>query len=124
MPVRGAVEPFQVGERIDLGECLELLSSRSRDPRITHPCRLIGPELAVAHAYGDRYGSPDREDVLRLPGTYDVTDQARVATCVADLVEAAKIKALDELGDGRAAVARAIRWLAPRLGAGSPDVTL
>ncbi len=48
-----------------------------------------------------------------------MTDKDRVATCVADLVEAAKIKALDELGDGRAAVARAIRWLAPRLGPGS-----
>ncbi len=55
---------------------------------------------------------------------YGVTDKDRVSACVADLVEAAKIKALDELGDGRAAVARAIRWLSPRLGAGSPDVTL
>ena len=50
---------------------------------------------------------------------YGVTDEARVAACVADLVEAAKIKALDELGDGRAAVSRAIRWLRPKLGEGS-----
>ena len=55
---------------------------------------------------------------------YALTDQDRVSACVADLVEAAKIKALDELGDGRAAISRAIRWLSPRLGAGSPDVTL
>ena len=49
-----------------------------------------------------------------------MTDQDRVSACVADLVEAAKIKALDEMGDGRAAVSRAIRWLRPKLGAGSP----
>ncbi len=55
---------------------------------------------------------------------YASTDQDRVATLVADLVEPAKIKALDELGDGRAAVDRAIRWLSPRLGAGSPEATL
>ena len=54
---------------------------------------------------------------------YASTNQDRVAICVADLVEPAKIKALDELGDGRAAVSRAIRWLGPRLGAGSDDAT-
>ena len=55
---------------------------------------------------------------------YGVTDEERVATCVDDLVEAARIKALDELGDGRAAVTRAIRWLSPRLGAEADGSTL
>ena len=55
---------------------------------------------------------------------YGVTDETRVATCAADLVEPAKIKALDELGDGRAAISRAIRWLGPRLQAGSDNATL
>ena len=40
---------------------------------------------------------------------YGLTDEARVAICVAELVEPARIKALDELGDGRAAISWAIR---------------
>ncbi len=48
----------------------------------------------------------------------------QVGRCVDDLVEAARIKALDELGDGRAAVSRAIRWLGPRLRAEADGSTL
>ncbi len=51
-----------------------------------------------------------------LDEDYDgVADPARVAACVADLVEAARIKALDQLGDGWAAINRAIHWLRPSL---------
>jgi hypothetical protein len=42
--------------------------------------------------------------------------EARVGQLVADHVEMAKAKALDEMGDGRGAVRIAIRWLAPKLG--------
>jgi hypothetical protein len=41
--------------------------------------------------------------------------EERVRQLVADHVEMAKAKALDEMGDGRGAVRIAIRWLAPRL---------
>ena len=47
---------------------------------------------------------------------YGPTDPVRVADHVRDLVEAAKVKALDEVGDGRRAVAVAMRWLRPTLG--------
>ena len=54
---------------------------------------------------------------------FGVTDEARVETCVADLVEAAQVKALDELGDGRAAISRAIHWLAPKVRSASSEPT-
>jgi hypothetical protein len=47
---------------------------------------------------------------------YGPTDPERVKGYVTDLVEAAKVKAHDEMGDGRRAVAVAIRWLRPVLG--------
>jgi hypothetical protein len=40
---------------------------------------------------------------------------ARVAQLVADLVEPARSKAYDELGDGRRAIELAVRWLRPKL---------
>jgi hypothetical protein len=46
------------------------------------------------------------------PGAFE----ARVAQLVADHVEPALLKAHDEMGDGRRAVAVAMRWLAPTLG--------
>jgi hypothetical protein len=39
---------------------------------------------------------------------------------VADLVEPARSKAYNELGDGRRAIELAIRWLRPKLTAGEP----
>ena len=53
-----------------------------------------------------------------------VSDDARVAACVADVVEPGKSKALDELGDGGAAIRVALRWLGPWLKAGSESATL
>jgi len=41
----------------------------------------------------------------------------RVAQLVADLVEPARSKAYNELGDGRRAVELALRWLRPKLAA-------
>jgi hypothetical protein len=35
---------------------------------------------------------------------------------VADHVEPARVKALDDMGEGRRAVSIAMRWLAPKLG--------
>ena len=43
--------------------------------------------------------------------------EARVSQLVADLVEPARSKAFDEIGDGRRAASIAIRWLQPKLGA-------
>jgi hypothetical protein len=40
----------------------------------------------------------------------------RVEQLVADLVEPAQVKALDEMGEGRRAMTIAMRWLAPKLG--------
>jgi hypothetical protein len=42
--------------------------------------------------------------------------EVRVSQLLADHVEMARAKALDEMGDGRGAVRIAIRWLAPKLG--------
>jgi len=41
---------------------------------------------------------------------------ARVDQLVDDLVELARVKALDEMGEGRRAISIAMRWLAPKLG--------
>jgi hypothetical protein len=41
--------------------------------------------------------------------------EARVAQLVADHVEHARLKAYDELGDGRRALNVAVRWLRPRI---------
>lgn len=41
---------------------------------------------------------------------------ARVEELVADHVEPARMKALDELGEGARAMAIAMRWLEPKLG--------
>ena len=46
------------------------------------------------------------------PGAFD----ARVAALRSDLVEPARSKAYDELGDGRRAMTIAVGWLAPKLG--------
>jgi hypothetical protein len=43
--------------------------------------------------------------------------EARVAQLVSDLVEPARSKAYDELGDGRRAIELAVRWLRPKLAA-------
>lgn len=37
----------------------------------------------------------------------------RVEACIGDLVEVARIKTLDEMGEGHAAVARMRKWLGP-----------
>jgi hypothetical protein len=41
---------------------------------------------------------------------------ARVEQLVADHVEPARVKALDEIGEGRRAASVAMRWLAPKQG--------
>ena len=41
--------------------------------------------------------------------------EARVAQLIADHVEPARVKALDEMGEGRRAASVAMRWLGPRL---------
>jgi hypothetical protein len=42
--------------------------------------------------------------------------EARVSELIADHVEPARVKALDEMGDGRRAVSIAMAWLEPKLG--------
>ena len=65
----------------------------------------------IAWGLTDRFGGTALDE-----DRYGPTDPERVKSYVADLVEAAKVKAYDEMGDGRRAVAVAIRWLAPALG--------
>lgn len=50
------------------------------------------------------------------PADDPVAFEARVVRLVADHVEPARVKALDEMGEGRRAAAIAMRWLAPALG--------
>ena len=52
------------------------------------------------------------------PDDGPVAVEARVAQLVADHVEPARLKAYDELGDGRRALDIAVRWLRPTLLAG------
>jgi hypothetical protein len=40
----------------------------------------------------------------------------RAPQLVNDLVEPARVKALDEVGEGRRAMSVAVRWLGPKLG--------
>jgi hypothetical protein len=49
--------------------------------------------------------------------------QARVAQLVADHVEHARLKAYDELGDGRRALSIAVRWLRPKILAKEPEIS-
>ena len=63
----------------------------------------------IAWGLTDRYGGAALDEHRFGP-----TDLNRVADYVRDLVEAARVKAHDEMGDGRRAVAIALRWLAPR----------
>ena len=51
-----------------------------------------------------------------LPGTDPDAFAARVDQLEADHVEPARVKALDEMGDGRRAASIAMQWLAPKLG--------
>ena len=52
-----------------------------------------------------------RSAIVAEPPGFD----ARVAELVADLVEPARVRAYDELGDGRRAQAIAVSWLRPKL---------
>jgi hypothetical protein len=56
------------------------------------------------------------EGLAPMPADDPDTFEARVAELMADHVEPARIKALDELGEGLRAVSVAMRWLEPRLG--------
>ena len=49
------------------------------------------------------------------PSDDPVAVEARVGTLMADLVEPARSKAYNELGDGRRALTLAVRWLRPKL---------
>jgi hypothetical protein len=42
--------------------------------------------------------------------------ETRVGELIADHVEPARVKALDEMGEGRRAVSIAMAWLEPKLG--------
>jgi len=45
-----------------------------------------------------------------------IPTEARIEARLADLVEMARIKTLDDIGDGRAAIDRTRRWLAAKSG--------
>jgi hypothetical protein len=56
------------------------------------------------------------EGLPPLPADDPEVFEARVSELVADHVEPARVKALDELGEGRRAVSIAMAWLEPKLG--------
>jgi hypothetical protein len=56
------------------------------------------------------------EGLPRLPGDDPGVFEARVGELTADHVEPARVKALDEIGEGRRAVSVAMAWLEPKLG--------
>lgn len=66
----------------------------------------------IAWGLSERYGGAALDEER-----YGPTDPERVADYVRDLVEMARAKAYDEMGDGRRAVAVAMRWLRPTVGA-------
>jgi hypothetical protein len=51
-----------------------------------------------------------------MPADDPDTFEARVAELMADHIEPARVKAHDDLGEGRRAVSVAMAWLEPRLG--------
>ena len=55
------------------------------------------------------------DDLDPMPLDDPDTFSVRVEQLVADHVEPARVKALDEMGEGRRAVTIAIRWLRPKL---------
>jgi hypothetical protein len=56
------------------------------------------------------------EGLASLPADDPEAFEARVSELVADHVEPARVKALDEMGEGRRAVSIAMAWLEPKLG--------
>lgn len=56
------------------------------------------------------------EGELALPPDDPEVFETRVSELVADHVEPARVKALDEIGEGRRAVSVAMAWLEPKLG--------
>ncbi len=56
------------------------------------------------------------EGMPPLPADDPEVFEGRVTELVADHVEPARVKALDELGEGRRAVFVAMAWLEPKLG--------
>jgi hypothetical protein len=56
------------------------------------------------------------EGLAPVPADDPEAFEARVGELIADHVEPARVKALDEMGEGRRAVAVAMAWLAPKLG--------
>jgi hypothetical protein len=56
------------------------------------------------------------EDLPPLPADDPEVFEARVSELTADHVEPARVKALDEMGEGRRAVSIAMAWLEPKLG--------
>jgi hypothetical protein len=56
------------------------------------------------------------EGLAPMPADDPDTFDARVAELMADHVEPARVKALDEMGEGRRAVSVAMAWLEPKLG--------
>jgi len=56
------------------------------------------------------------DDLDPLPATDPVSFEARVDQHIADHVQPARVKALDEMGEGRREVSIAMGWVAPKLG--------
>ncbi|MDR3635097.1 MAG: hypothetical protein P4L84_14930 [Isosphaeraceae bacterium] len=56
------------------------------------------------------------EGLAPMPANDPDTFEARVGELIADHVEPARVKALDEMGEGRRAVSIAMAWLEPKLG--------
>lgn len=56
-----------------------------------------------------------------LPPDDQAAFDARVTTLTADFVEPSRSKAFDEVGDGRRALAVAVRWLRPKLFGDEPS---
>jgi hypothetical protein len=56
------------------------------------------------------------EGLPPLPAVEPDAFETRVGELVADHVEPARVKALDEMGEGRRAVSIAMAWLEPKLG--------
>jgi hypothetical protein len=56
------------------------------------------------------------EGLARMPADGPEAFETRVSELIVDHMEPARVKALDELGEGRQAVSVAMAWLGPKLG--------
>jgi hypothetical protein len=91
--------------------CAAMPASASRSANQLHP--YVASKTA---SIGSGSSSPNIEGLAPQPVDDSDAFEARVSALIADHVEPARVKVLDEMGEGRRAASVAMAWLVPRLG--------